>query len=75
MNDDEIRQLVTDHGFTGEIATDALRLCREVERETRSQFFSIIQHANNAANARSITPRELDRFVWDAEEKKRQQAK
>ena len=65
MNDDEIREMAEQHGFDGESLELALRLAREVERQTRHNYFRLIQMANNAASSRSITPRELEKFVWD----------
>ena len=65
MNDDEIKKMVSDYGFTGEQAELAFRLASEVERETRHSYFRLIQNANNAASSREITARELDKFVWD----------
>lgn len=66
MPDEEIEKLIAAYGFTGGEATKVAAICREVERETRHNFFAFIQHANNAANAKSVSPRELDNFFWHA---------
>ena len=71
MNNDEIREMAEKHGFEGESLELAMRLAREVERETRHNYFRLIQNANNAASSRSITQRELDKFVWDTEQAKK----
>lgn len=71
MNDDEIREMAEQHGFGGESLELAIRLAKEVERETRHNYYRLIQNANNAASARSITPLELDKFVWDTEQSKK----
>lgn len=65
MNDEEIRELVAKFGFVGDQADLAFRLCQDVERKTRQEFFSFIQHANNAAVSREISARQLDKLIWD----------
>lgn len=71
MSDDEIREMAVQHGFEGDLLELAIRFAREVERETRHNYYRLIQNANNAASSRSITPRELDKFVWDTEQSKK----
>lgn len=65
MDDEAIKKMVRDYGFDGIAADMAFRLASEVERETRHNYFRLIQNANNAASSREITARELDKFVWD----------
>jgi hypothetical protein len=72
MTDSEIRELISDARFDGQQAEVVFLLCRDVERRTRQEYFSLIQNANNAASSRSITARELNRFVWDTEQKANQ---
>ena len=71
MNDNEIREMAEHHGFVGESLEMAVRLAREVERETRHGYFRLIQNANNAASSRSVTARDLEKFVWDTEQAKK----
>lgn len=63
MNDDEIKTMAEQYGFEGDVLELVIRLAKEVERETRHNYFRLMQNANNAASSRSITPRELDLFV------------
>lgn len=65
MDEDAIKKMVSAYGFKEEQADLAFRLASEVERETRHNYFRLIQNANNAASSREITARELDKFVWD----------
>ena len=65
MNDDEIKKKVKDYGYTGDQFRKAYLLARDIERETRSAYFALIQNANNAANACSITAKQLKQFEWD----------
>ncbi len=70
MTREEIKKLVDQYGFEGEFIDRARLLAEEVERQTRGEFFSLIQCANNAANSRDLTARELDKLVWDLSVKK-----
>lgn len=65
MNDEELKKLVMQWGYTGKDAETALRMCKEVERLTRQRYFSFIQRANNAAEMLALTPRELEKIVFD----------
>ncbi len=65
MNEEAIKKMVKDYGFAGLAADMAFQLASEVERETRHNYFRLMQNANNAASSREITARELDKFVWD----------
>lgn len=65
MNDEQIKRLVGEYGFTGEEFARAFLMAKDVERETRHGYFSLMERANNAASSRDITARELDKFVWD----------
>lgn len=65
MDEEAIKKMVKDYGFEGIAADIAFRLASEVERETRHNYFRLMQNANNAASSREITARELDKFVWD----------
>ena len=71
MDEERIVELVKAFGFTGNEADAALRLCHEIERETRQGYFRLIQVANDAASSVSINARELDLFVWNKEQSKR----
>jgi len=71
MTDEQIQELIAAYEFTGEDAVKVFRICREVASNTRHEFYSLIQHANNAAQSRTITARELDRCIWDTERSKR----
>ena len=65
MDEEAIKKMIKDYGFDGIAADMAFRLASEVERETRHNYFRLMQNANNAASSREITARELDKFVWD----------
>ena len=65
MDEESIKKMVSDYGFDGIAADMAFRLASEVERETRHNYFRLIQNANNAASSKKITARELVKFVWD----------
>lgn len=65
MNETELLELIKSYGFEDNQVVTAL--CREVERTTRHAYFSLIQNANNAASQVTITARQLDKFIWDAE--------
>lgn len=65
MTEDEIRKMVVEYGFNGATADVAFRLAMDVERETRHNYFRLIQNANNAASSKEITARDIDKLVWD----------
>jgi len=69
VTDDQIKKKIEDYGLDPN--DRAIRmLCEDIEREARHGFYSIIQHANNAALARSVTARELDMLIWNHGHKK-----
>ncbi len=63
MTDEQLKALVVAYGFS--LDGSLLSLVREVERETRQEFFRLIQNANNAASSREITANDIDKLVWD----------
>ena len=67
MTNNEIDELIEHYGLDGEAGKIAQRLCQDVVRQTRYEYFRLIQEANNAASERVITQRDLSRFVWEKE--------
>lgn len=72
MSEDEMNKMIEAYGFTSRAAEDVMRICREVERDTRHEFFRFIQIANNAASTKTLTAKELDNLVWCADQSKRE---
>ncbi len=70
MNDDEIMQMAIDHGFEGQSLDLVMRLAKEVERETRYNYFNLIQSVNNATCSKLITTQKLDAFIWNNKQNK-----
>jgi hypothetical protein len=69
VTDEEIKEMIAIYGLDAQdYAT--LALCKEIERVVRHEFYSIIQHANNAAVGRSVTARDLDKLIWNHGHKK-----
>jgi hypothetical protein len=65
MNESDILELVTKYGFLGKEADTVFRLAKDVERQTRQNYFRLMQVANNAASSNEITARELDVFLFN----------
>jgi len=66
MTDEELKELVVAWGFGGDMQDSAMRMAQDIRRQVKAKYFSFMQHANNAALDGTVTPRELDRFFWDA---------
>ncbi len=62
-----IEKRAAEFGFEGEQLKMAVRLAEDCVRDAKQDFYSLIQFANNAALQESITPRQLDLFIYDQE--------
>jgi hypothetical protein len=71
MTDKEIEELIAEYGFM--LTREIVMLCEEVERRTRNRYFSLMQNANNIANEREMTARELYNFAWNLSQGKLRQ--
>lgn len=65
MNDEELKKMVAEWGYTGSEFEKALRMCRDVERITRQRYFSFMNRANSVAESLAVTERELDLLAWN----------
>lgn len=68
MIDQEIQELAAAYGLEGRLA---IEFGRDVERKTRQEFFRTIQIANNAAESRTVTERDLERLIWNHSQSKK----
>ena len=64
MNDQEILELLDKLGFEGQQKDGAFFACKEVRRKVTQRYYSFMQHANNAAQDGTVSPRQLDRFFY-----------
>ena len=72
MDEARINQLVDSYGFAESPQRElVVRICLEVERETRQDFYDLIQVANGIASRRVMTGRELDIAAFKKEQSDR----
>jgi hypothetical protein len=69
MTDQEIEELAVEYRLANPEKTTAIMFAKEVERRTRQEFFAML--AMRTADERSITSRELDKLIWEQEQKRK----
>lgn len=65
MTSEEIKARIIEYGLDKVEDQRALLIfAEEIERETRYEFFRLIQIVNNAASGQEVTSRELDSLLF-----------
>lgn len=65
MDEAEIVDTMTEYGLDSKQQHAMMKLCKEIVRQTRIEYFRFIQHANNSAMSNDLSACELDKLLWD----------
>jgi hypothetical protein len=66
MTHEQIKTIVDEWGFGDHQDRELItKMCQEVERLTRQEFFRFMNKANQMAESNAMTTRELEKVDWD----------